>query len=86
MAEGISPSVPVEISWLSHAGLDVLRVSVQKTGAVHHVVESNETYVRRGANSTRATPPEMKVLLDHVDGERRASGSNGGGRSWVPGR
>lgn len=86
IAEGISPTVPVEISWLSHAGLDVLRVSVRRTGAVHHVVESNDTYVRRGANSTRATPPEIKALLDRVDEEQRGSGINGGSRAWVLGR
>lgn len=78
IAEGISPTVPTETHWMNHAGLDVLRISIPRTGAVHHVVESNDTYVRRGANSKKATPPEIEALLKTVQAERLQSNP-----SWV---
>jgi hypothetical protein len=85
LAEGISPTVPADLSWLSHAGLDVLRISVPPTGAAHYLIENNDAYVRRGASSRKATLPEIDVLLARAKGKQPSSESGAGGRSWVAG-
>jgi hypothetical protein len=61
IAEGISPSVPVEIEWISHAGGEyVCRVKVIGSGRIiHYVIATNDVYVRRGASSRKARPDEL---------------------------
>lgn len=64
VAEGLSPSVSVNLEWVSYAGLDVLRVDVSASKAIHHVVESRETYVRRGGNCAKATAGDIERLIE----------------------
>jgi hypothetical protein len=61
VADGVAPSVPVEIDWLEHAGGEyVCRVRVPGSGEViHSIIATNDIYVRRGANNRKARPEEL---------------------------
>jgi hypothetical protein len=63
IAQGISPAILVSLEWITHAGLDVLRIDVPASAAIHHVVENRETYVRRGASCAKATPGDIERML-----------------------
>lgn len=63
IGEAISPTVPVETSWITHSNLRVLRIDVPPSDATPHlVVERNEVYVRRGASCRLAHPDEIVAL------------------------
>lgn len=61
IADGISPSVPIEIEWIEYAGGEhVCRIRVHGSGQlIHFVISTNDIYVRRGANSRKARPEEL---------------------------
>ena len=63
VSQGISPSIAVSVEWIAHAGLDVLRIDVPASLAIHHVVENRETYVRRGASCAKATAADIERML-----------------------
>lgn len=52
--EGITPTPNVDIEWIEHAGLFVLRVATTITAsAPHHIVEDGHFFVRRGGTCRR---------------------------------
>jgi hypothetical protein len=69
VADGISPSIPIEVDWLEHAGGEhVCRVKVRGSGQlIHSIIATNDIYVRRGANNRKARPEEL--ISNHVSRE-----------------
>jgi hypothetical protein len=61
IADGISPSVSIEIEWIEYAGGEhICRVKIHGSGQlIHWVIATNDIYVRRGANSRKARPEEL---------------------------
>jgi hypothetical protein len=63
--EGVSPPIRKSIEWVSHAGLYVLRIDVTASAVPnHHIVESNQVFVRRGANCKQATAQDLQALVN----------------------
>jgi len=63
--EGVSPPIRKNIEWVSHAGHHVLRVDIPASAVTnHYIVESNQTFVRRGANCKLATPQDIQALAN----------------------
>lgn len=70
--EGISPQVRFEVEWITHAGISVLRMHVPMSSArPHHIVESNDVFVRRGANNKRATGQDLMLLFQRDETRRK---------------
>lgn len=63
--QGITPTVNIETEWIARAGHHVLRVNVPASEAAprHYIVESNEAWVRRGANNKKMTPADIAQLI-----------------------
>jgi hypothetical protein len=61
IAEGIAPSVPVDVDWILHAGGEhVCRIKVVGSGRIiHSVIATNDIFVRRGASNRKARPEEL---------------------------
>jgi hypothetical protein len=61
IADGISPSVAIEIVWIEFGGGEhVCRIKVGGTNRVqHHLITNNDIFVRRGASSRKARPDEI---------------------------
>jgi Schlafen, AlbA_2 len=63
--QGISPPIRINVEWVSHAGLHVLRVDIPASAVPnHYIVESNEIFIRRGANCKLATSQDIQVLAN----------------------
>jgi hypothetical protein len=63
VAEGITPAVAADLTWVTHANHHVLRISVRPSKTLTYIVETNECFVRRGANCKRATPVDIAARL-----------------------
>lgn len=62
--EGISPPIEHSMEWLSHAGLNVLRIDVADGRAKpHQVVENGAIYVRRGGSDKKASVPDLEQMF-----------------------
>lgn len=61
--EGISPAPAHTVSWITHAGLPVLRIQILSKGALHYVVENRTTYIRRAASNKKATASEIEAFV-----------------------
>jgi Schlafen, AlbA_2 len=63
--QGVSPPIRISVEWVSHAGFHVLRVDIPASVVPnHYIVESNHTFVRRGANCKLATPQDIQALAN----------------------
>jgi hypothetical protein len=63
--EGVSPPIRKNIEWVNHAGHHVLRIDITASAVPnHHIVESNQVFVRRGANCKQATVQDLQALVN----------------------